>query len=75
MGVEEWWNSSLQGLPKKSKQSMASLLIYTAWNIWKERNRRVFDGEAALPPRILALIKEEAQLRTLACGDQEVLLV
>jgi hypothetical protein len=75
MGMEERWNSSLQGLPKKSKQSMATLLIYTAWNIWKERNWRVFDGKAALPPRILALIKEEVQLRSLACGDHEVLVV
>jgi hypothetical protein len=41
----------------------------------REEPRRVFDGKAALPPRILALIKEEAQLRTLACGDREVLLV
>jgi hypothetical protein len=41
-------------------------MIYTAWNIWKERNRRVFDGAAATPPRILVLIIEEMRLRDLA---------
>jgi hypothetical protein len=38
---------------------------------WKERNRRVFEGVAVLPSRVLALIKEEIKLRQLACGDFE----
>jgi hypothetical protein len=46
-------------------------MIYTAWNIWKELNRRVFDGAAATPPRILALIIEEMRLRDLACGSAQ----
>jgi hypothetical protein len=27
LGLEEWWNQPLQGLPKKVKQSLASILI------------------------------------------------
>jgi hypothetical protein len=73
--MENWWNLSLRGLPKKLKQKVASLLIYTAWNIWKERNMRVFKGLASLPHRILSIIKEEIRLRYLACGGDEPLLL
>jgi hypothetical protein len=66
-----WWNQSLGGLPKRLKQHLASLMIYTAWNIWKERNRRIFDGVTASPFRVLNLIKEELKLRRLACGGDE----
>jgi hypothetical protein len=66
--MAHWWNQSLRGLPKKLKQHLASLMIYTTWNIWKERNRRIFDGVTASPFRVLNLIKEELKLRRLACG-------
>jgi hypothetical protein len=36
-------------------------MIYTAWNIWKERNRRVFERKTATPKRILQLIKDELE--------------
>jgi hypothetical protein len=50
---------------------VASLLIYTSWNTWKERNRRNLEGKAARPSRVLALVKEEMKLRDLACGQAE----
>jgi hypothetical protein len=45
------------------------LLIYAVWNLWKERNRRIFDHRSASPSAVLTLIKEEISLRRLACGD------
>ena len=65
--MEHWWNGSLTGIPKSIKREKASILIYTAWNIWKERNRRVFEGCSAPPQRVLALIKEEMKIRSIAC--------
>jgi hypothetical protein len=64
--MQDWWNNSLKGLRKKEKQQVASMLIYTSWNVWKEKNRRIFDGVALLPSRVLALIKKELKLREVA---------
>ncbi|CAO2206826.1 unnamed protein product [Urochloa humidicola] len=68
VGMECWWNYSLTGLPKNIKRDKASIMIYTTWNLWKERNRRIFQGCSASPQRILALIKEEMQIRSIACA-------
>jgi hypothetical protein len=58
--------------------SLASILIYSSWNIRKERNLRAFDSLTALPARVLTLIQEELKLHSLACGrvvDQFLSLV
>lgn len=41
----------------KGGRQAAALMLYTAWNVLKERNRRMFDGVSARPTRILQLIK------------------
>lgn len=73
--MEDWWNSSLRGLDKKIKQCMASLIIYTAWNLWRERNRCIFEAKAGPPSRAVALIKEEVHIRHQAFGGDELILV
>ncbi|XP_039805160.1 26.2 kDa heat shock protein, mitochondrial-like [Panicum virgatum] len=51
-------------MPDAAKRNrVAAILIYTAWNIWNERNRRIFQGVVQAPQRILGLIKEEMALR------------
>jgi hypothetical protein len=42
---------------------VSALLLYTVWNVWRECNRRVFDGTSSSPARVFALIKEELQLQ------------
>lgn len=65
LGIEAWWNLSLVGITKSIKQQRAALMIYTTWNICKERNRRVFKGVRASPHHIVALIKEVELMRLL----------
>ena len=60
--IETWWRSSLQLLPKDQRRHVAALLMYTTWNIWKERNRRVFEKKTMTAPLVFNCILEEMGL-------------
>ena len=70
--IEDWWRNLLMHLPKKERRVAAGLLMYTVWNIWKERNRRIFEGASLPATRVVALIKEEIGLRQSATGVPSV---
>ena len=40
--IIDWWQKELAQLPKKTRRTKAAFMMYGAWNIWKERNRRIF---------------------------------
>jgi hypothetical protein len=43
--------------------------MYTAWNIRKERNRRIYKGRNAPPQQVFRLIKDKMDLRSNATGS------
>ena len=48
------------------RKAIASLAMLIAWEIWMERNTRVFRNEHSTFARVVAKIKEEANLWSLA---------
>ena len=74
LGVVDWWEKELYQLPKKVRRLKAALMIYGAWNIWKARNKCVFEQRSSTPAQVVHDIKEEANCRTLAYGSPELSL-
>lgn len=66
---ESWWNSAIRTASKENKWRLASLMICSVWNIWKERNRRIFEHSLASPTRVFTLIKEDFELPSSPCGE------
>jgi hypothetical protein len=71
----DWWEKALSQLPKKIRKLKASVMIYGAWNIWKARNRRVFDQKVLTPVDVLHEVQMEMKCRSLAAVALSYLLV
>ena len=54
--VSEWWNE-LSQQPHPDSAQLLQVITYTAWNIWKERCRRVFDNRAMSIDQLVSIIK------------------
>ncbi|RCV45414.1 hypothetical protein SETIT_9G452100v2 [Setaria italica] len=63
-----WWTNSISVVTKDKNRMVAALLIYTIWNLWKERNRKIFEGARCSPLKVFNFIRKEVALRQMACG-------
>jgi hypothetical protein len=50
----------------QQRKAIASLSLLITWEIWNERNTRVFHNKHAPPSAILDIIKKEAHLWIIA---------
>jgi hypothetical protein len=68
--TDEWWTAvgSMHGAPLKGWRS---LMILVCWEIWKERNARVFRRKFIPSGQLFAKIKEESRAWALA-GDKHL---
>lgn len=62
LNICDTWNRLRVRLPKQQRKGMDSLFILVSWQIWKQRNDKVFRGETASAQRISQKIKDEAKV-------------
>jgi hypothetical protein len=63
--VDAWWTNIALGRGQHRK-ALASLLMLISWEVWKERNARVFRHHISATNVIIAKIKDEARAWCLA---------
>lgn len=63
--VKQQWES-LANTPSVPRRGLRSLILLVVWEIWKERNQRIFDHKEVATSFLLTRIKEEVSLWTLA---------
>lgn len=69
--IAETWSHLRNGLPKQTGKELDTIFVLVAWQLWKERNARVFQREASTEVVVLARIKEEA-LAWVAAGARNL---
>lgn len=47
--VQDWWDRHISGPRKDAQQA----IMYLAWNIWNERNHRIFEPLMFLQPLMM----------------------
>jgi hypothetical protein len=71
ISLDAWWDHFLHASAKESRRSFSGLIIYDFWNVWKERNRRIFQHRS-LPPSEAAFLAHEdlSQCRLAMINEQ-----
>lgn len=57
----EWWLMLRKRLCKTLRPAFDSLFFLVGWTLWKERNRRTFDGVMLSPQQVADAIISEGQ--------------
>lgn len=55
-----WWIHSRKSLPKPLRKRFDSFVVLVCWELWKERNRRIFQRQNMQPPQLLRRIRDGA---------------
>jgi ABC-type histidine transport system ATPase subunit len=63
MHIDDWWDKAAQKVAKPMKRQFNGLVIYTIWNIWKERNRRIFNNTLESPMQVASKVREDIMQR------------
>ena len=63
LSIIPWWEEATAKVPKTEQRRFNGLVIYTFWNLRKERNRRIFKNKMETVLQVAARIKEDIEQR------------
>jgi hypothetical protein len=61
LNINEWWNLLTTG-PTPQRKDLATLMLLTVWELWNERNARVFHNKSSPSFVVLDRIKKDTRL-------------
>ena len=64
--LKEWMSICSHNAPKEKKKGTISMIHMVAWDIWEERNRRVFQQREMTTAQLIRIVREEINLWNLA---------
>ncbi|XP_071685055.1 uncharacterized protein [Lolium perenne] len=71
--VLQYWHA-IAASPSTSRKGLQTAVILVGWEIWKERNARVFNNKASTPMALMQKIKDEAA-NWIAAGAKHLAVV
>jgi hypothetical protein len=58
-----WWEKAETKITKGERKRFNGLVIFTLWNLWKKRNRRIFNNAHESAMQVAPRVKEEIEQR------------
>ena len=55
--MAKWSEEEASKVPKQDRKWFNGILIYIVWNLWKERNRRIFENTHMTAQQVASLAK------------------
>lgn len=69
--MEDWFTDLVASANESRRPGLQSIVLLTIWEVWRERNNRVFRREARSVSHIVAAIQDEARTWTMA-GNRDL---
>jgi hypothetical protein len=55
--IGTWWEEIASKVPKQERRRFNGVFIYIVWNLWKERNRRIFENVHKMAQQVASMTK------------------
>ena len=60
--IMSWWDKAVT-VPLRERRHFNGMVLYTFWNLWKERNRRIFNNNSESVMQVAGRIKDDIEQR------------
>jgi hypothetical protein len=61
--LSSWWEEIVPKITREERRRFNGLVIYICWNLWKERNRRIFNNAHESALQVASKVKEDIAQR------------